>query len=377
MNPFLTEFLDFCRPFHALRFMDWASTNNSIEEEWSGRKRPTFYTMVARSGDPDGLYGPKPTPYDRLFAGGVAIEIMLKLANELGIDPWLCVPHRATDEYISEYAKLARAQLDPRRRVYLEYSNEIWNWGFRQAGWMLHSHLAGDLVEAAGGKAWEDGAKTKGTNHPERIGALFRRTFSHWEREWRDADRARLVRMCSIQTMWTDTAIRTARWCAAHGGADAIAGAGYFGPGPAEYAKWAAAGAALTADDVIQDIRKVVARESLNPAYASLASLAKELGMSYVNYEGGQHIQPLNQAELPYNPALGAAQSNPGMYDLYVENMRLQKAMGNQLFCAFSSIGKQGTRWGSWGAKARYDQPLSEAPKMRALLDCNTPRPPS
>src|SRR5829696_6663605 len=26
-NPFLTEFVDFCRPFHALRFMDWASTN--------------------------------------------------------------------------------------------------------------------------------------------------------------------------------------------------------------------------------------------------------------------------------------------------------------------------------------------------------------
>ena len=37
-DPFLPEFLDFCRPFHCLRFMDWASTNNSTEEHWKNRK---------------------------------------------------------------------------------------------------------------------------------------------------------------------------------------------------------------------------------------------------------------------------------------------------------------------------------------------------
>ena len=52
-NPFLPEFLDFCRPFHCLRFMDWAVTNGSLEVKWGNRKRPSFYTMVGQSGDPE------------------------------------------------------------------------------------------------------------------------------------------------------------------------------------------------------------------------------------------------------------------------------------------------------------------------------------
>ena len=373
-NPFLTEFLDFCRPFHALRFMDWAVTNGSMEEKWSGRKRASFYTMVGVSGNPDTLGPKQPKPFDRMFSGGVAIEVMIQLANTLEIDPWFCIPHRASDEYITEYAKLVRSKLDPRRRVYVEYSNEIWNWGFLQAQWMLKSRRAGDLVEAAGSKAWDDAAKTKGTNHPERIGALFRRTFGLWEREWQGRDRKRLVRVCSVQAGWLDVALRTARWCINHGGADAIAPSAYFGPGKDEYRKWAAAGSALTADEVIADMKLALDREGTGGNYRKMADFAIENGISYMTYEGGQHIQPKDQAVVPYNPALGAAQKHPGMYDLYLQNFRLQQSLGNTLFCQFASISEQGTRWGSWGAKESYSQPLSEAPKMRALLDCNTPK---
>jgi len=154
-DPFLPEFLDFCRPFHCLRFMDWAGTNNSTEEHWKNRKRPTFYTMVAKSGDPEAQYGPAPTPFELKFSGGVAIELMIQLCNMLKIDPWFCIPHRATDDYIMQFAKLVRETLDPSLKVYLEYSNEIWNWSFRQANWMLRSPLAGALVEAKGGQGME------------------------------------------------------------------------------------------------------------------------------------------------------------------------------------------------------------------------------
>jgi hypothetical protein len=73
-------------------------------------------------------------------------------------------------------------------------------------------------------------------------------------------------------------------------------------------------------------------------------------------------------------PALEAAQKHPGMYDLYLKNFKLHQEVGCKLFCAFSSIGAQGTRWGSWGHAARYRQPLSETPKLRAVLDVNTVR---
>ena len=119
--------------------MDWMATNNSLAKEWSGRKRPGFYTMVGEEGDAIGRWGKPAGTFPQLFAGGVAPEIMILLANMTQTDPWFCMPHRATPEYMTEFARLVKAKLDPKRKVYLEYSNEVWNWGFQQAGWMLQS----------------------------------------------------------------------------------------------------------------------------------------------------------------------------------------------------------------------------------------------
>ena len=66
-----------------------------------------------------------------------------------------------------------------------------------------------------------------------------------------------------------------------------------------------------------------------------------QYGFGYVVYEGGQHLQPAGQEELLYNPALAAAQVNPAMYDLYVQDLRLHKDIGCQLFCAFSSVSRR------------------------------------
>ena len=373
-DPFLPEFLDFCRPFHCLRFMDWGGTNNSIEEHWRDRKRPTFYTMVGLTGDPDALFGPAPTPFERRFSGGIAIELMIHLCNTLQIDPWLCIPHRATDDYIAQFARLVRDKLDQKRKVYLEYSNEVWNWGFLQAHWMLRSSLAGSLVEAQGGDPWKDPAKTEGKDHPERIGALFRRAFAIWEREWVGADARRLVRVGAVQAAWFDASRRTIRWCLDNGGVDAVSPAAYVGPDDAIYQKWESLGAALTPDMVIDDMADILATLRAGSGLSQTIDFAKRNGLAYVAYEGGQHIQPKGGAEAPYAPALGAAQAHPRMYDLYVELLRLHRDLGCGLFTHFNSIGRQGTRWGSWGAKASYDIPNKDSPKMRALLDGNVRR---
>jgi hypothetical protein len=372
-SPFLPEFLDFCRPFHCLRFMDWASTNNSIEERWENRKKPSFYTMVAVSGDPEAKYGPAPTDFDMKFSGGVAIELMIQLSNMLQIDPWFCIPHRATDDYIAQFARLVREKLNPERKVYLEYSNEVWNWGFHQAGWMIRSPLAASLVEAKGGTAWKDAGKMQGTNHPERIGALFRRTFAIWEREWRGADLKRLVRVGAVQAAWSDAAQRTLSWCLDNGGVDCVSPAAYVGPDDAIYDEWAKLGPSLTPEKVIADLRSSLVMQRSGDM-ARTIKFGRERGLRYISYEGGQHIQPKSQAELAYNAALAEAQLHPAMYDLYVELLRLHRDLGCDLFAHFSSVGRQGTRWGSWGAKARYDIADSQSPKMRALLACNTQR---
>lgn len=385
-SPFRTEFLDFCKPFHCLRFMDWLATNNSINREWGRRKRRSFYTQTGSSGDIDGFFGSGlPAGSDR-FASGVAVELCIEAANQTGCDAWLCVPHRADDDYIREMAKLTKEKLDPRLKVYVEFSNEIWNWMFMQAQWMLRSQVAAEGVAAVRGRApWKDGRvpeafvnqvapRGEGVDHPERTGALFRRCFRIWEDVFTGADRQRLVRVCTVQGGWPDTARRTLRWCVENGGCDAVSPAGYVGPDDEIYQRWEAAGANLTAEQVVADMMARLEGELRN--YQEIAVAARQAGVAYVVYEGGQHIQPKNQAELPYNPALGAAQRHPKMYDLYLELLRRhQDELGCTLFAAFSSVGRQGERWGSWGHLEHYGQDPAEMPKMRALLDFNPPRP--
>lgn len=385
-NPFRDDFLAYCRQWHALRFIDWQVTNGSYEREWSGRKKQSFYTMVGRGGDAIGRWGKVPSDFALRFSGGVAIELMIQLANMTETDPWFCMPHRATEEYMTEFARLVKEKLDPKRKVYLEYSNEVWNWSFQQANWMLQSKIAADRVIAAGGRApWKDGvepefpyeggtvAKEGGVDHPERTGALVRRCFEQWEKVFDGADRARLVRVIAVQHAWPDTARRTAKWVMEHGGGDALSPAGYFGPDGKVYERWEQAGANLTADQVIADMNEVFERNSARWTREQ-AEIAKQHKLRYVVYEGGQHIEPKDQKPTDYLPALKAAQFHPGMYDLYLRNLALHQEIGCDLFVAFSSVGKQGTRWGSWGHQERYGQSPNEMPKLRALLDVNTPR---
>lgn len=382
-NPFREDFLAYCRQWHALRTMDWMHTNNSLEKEWSGRKRRTFYSMVGTGGDAIGRWGAPASDFHQLFSGGVAIEVMIQLANMTGTDPWFCMPHRATREYLTEFARMVKDQLDPARKVYVEYSNEVWNSMFKQSGWMLHSKTAAEGL--AGGKVtgwrggvvpaefpYEDGevAKDGGADHPERTGVLVRRCFEPWEEVFSGDDRARLVRVIGVQHAWLDTARRTVKWVMEHGGADAMSPAGYVGPNKEIYERWAAAGTNLTADQVIADMNEAFDKDSA-PWTRAHGELAKQYKIRLVIYEGGQHIQPLDQKVTDYMPALEAAQFHPGMYDLYLKNLALHQEVGCDLFCAFNSISRQGLRWGSFGHSEYYGQPLSEAPKLRALVDSN------
>ena len=160
-DPFLPEFIEFCRPFHALRFMDWMRTNGSLEKDWAIRKKCTFYTMVGMGGDADELLGNSVTPSQYLLSGGVAIEICIDLCNRLGIDAWFCVPHRATDDYIESFARLVKDRLDPRLKVYCEFFNEIWNRSLIQSRWALASAVAAAQLEAAGLNPWSDKGKRR------------------------------------------------------------------------------------------------------------------------------------------------------------------------------------------------------------------------
>ena len=111
--PLSEEFLDRYRGFQVIRFMDWLRTNNSKLEKWADRPKPDDATQAGEKG--------------------VALEFCIKLANTLNADPWLCLPHKADDDYVRQFAALVKKELNPKLKVYVEYSNETWNTIFGQA----------------------------------------------------------------------------------------------------------------------------------------------------------------------------------------------------------------------------------------------------
>ena len=101
------EYIARMRPLHALRFMPWSNPRGNDVEEWANRAMPgaAHYT------------GPK----------GVPAERMIDLANATDTTPWISVPYKASDDYMLQYARMVKNRLRPNHKVFLEYSNEMWN----------------------------------------------------------------------------------------------------------------------------------------------------------------------------------------------------------------------------------------------------------
>ncbi len=111
--PFHPSFIERWRVARVLRFMDWQKTNSTYLSAWADRVQPGYYTQQGRDG--------------------AAIEHMVDLCNYLGADPWFCMPHLATDDFVRQFARLVAGRLRAGLKCHVEYSNECWNGSFVQA----------------------------------------------------------------------------------------------------------------------------------------------------------------------------------------------------------------------------------------------------
>ena len=68
---------------------------------------------------------------------GISIEEICQAANETGVNPWICIHHAATDAYATHIATVARDLLNPALTLYVEFTNEVWNFGFTQANYCV------------------------------------------------------------------------------------------------------------------------------------------------------------------------------------------------------------------------------------------------
>jgi hypothetical protein len=353
---FNPEFIEKVQNFEALRFMDWMAINDSLQQDWSDR----------------------PTPESaRYSVNGVPVELMVELANRTKTDPWFCLPHLATDEYVREFAEYVKDNLDSELKVYVEYSNEVWNGQFAQSRW-----------------ANEQGKAQLKTNTPDGVKGVdwySKRTTEItqiWDRVF-DEDKKRVIGVMAAQAgnVWIAQQELSYKWTSqprSHGdyGIDAIAIAPYFAHylGSPEYQPQALAWT-TEADGGLGNLFEELNQGgildnspqggALQQAYSWIeqhAKLAQQENLQLLAYEGGQHLV-----------ANGGGENNDAIAKLFVEANRdsrmgnvyrdyLQKwfELGGDLFVNFSDISRP-SKWGSWGVLEYVNQ--TSSPKYDALVE--------
>ena len=332
-NPWHPLFLDRWKNFAVLRFMDFMHTNNSHVTSWDQRPRNE----------------------DQTFSGqGVSLKMMLDPANRLEIDPWFCMPHAADDDYVRAFALVVRDQLDPSLKVYVEYSNEVWNSQFEQHRYAAAQGKSRGFAESDWEAAWHF--------YAHRSTEVFR----IWEQVFGGADR--LVRVLSSQAGNPYVAEKILGWQNAAEQADALAIAPYLGMNiPGDEAD---AVAALGVDGVLDRLEQQVLPRTIEKLMRGNKSVADQFGLPLIAYEAGQHLVGLRGGEndRPLTETFHAANLHPRMGEIYRRYYQAWDEVGGGVMACFSSVSKW-SKWGSWGLMQYHDLPIEDQPKMKITLE--------
>lgn len=316
-------FLQMLARFRVLRFMEWLDTNDSTVASWSDRPGPDYYS----------------------WTNGVPLEAIVKLANAESADPWINVPTMANDDFVQRMAALVHAGLGHTQKVYVEYSNEVWNNAFPQYRYAVNR----------GKQLWPD--RPSGDNGYEWNRNWYGMHSAHvceiWKSTW-GADSGRVICVLGAQAGYSYSAkeaLDCPYWtagapCSKHGFA-AVAIAPYFGDRdlPADWAAAPDGGLSLLFASLTPPngswVKNVAADET------SYATLAAQYHLRLVAYEGGQGF--IGGSAGPAGRLFLAANRDPRMGTAYSDYLRQWKANGGQLFVLFNDIGSYG-QYGEWGA---------------------------
>ena len=340
-SPFHPLFRERLAPFGTIRFMAMQETNTSDIRTWADRREASDI----RQGS--GIEGSPSEP----IANGMSVEYMVRLANDLHADPWFNMPHMADDTFVRNFATYVRDHLEPGRKVYVEWSNEIWNfgWGFEASQWVMDQTR---LPENAGLDNWQV------------AGREAKRDLDIWTSVF-TGQTSRLVR---VAAGWAANDWVTNRVVESMGGSfDAIAIAPYFSPDDAKRDSYTAA---TSVDTILADTRAAVGtsvawvrtHQSLADAWS--ARLGRDIQL--VAYEGGPHMDGRSG---PYQDAFYRAVNDPRMGDIYRDYLRQLDAAGMDLFLDFQFTGQPGASpWGDFAKLHRMDEPLATAYRYNAVV---------
>lgn len=330
---FNPAFLERLKGYGTLRFMDWMETNHS--------------TIVAPAERPvvdDARYTDK----------GVPVEVVFDLCNTAGTDCWINIGHTWNDALIEEVAQVAKATLQPNRRLHVEFSNEVWNGIFPQSAYAKKRSVMSDLAK--------DAFEAQMRWHAQRtvhVAGIFDRVFAE--------QNTRVVRVLGAwaANAWT-TGVMLDQVKKEGAVVDAVAIAPYFGNSFGEPEQ----------RGLVQGMSLSDLMTALNGAVDESIGWTKEQkkicdksGVALIAYEGGQHLVGVQAvAEDPVvNRLFDAANTSPKMGELYLRYLTAWKDAGGGVFLHFNSVMRP-SKYGRWGALESMEQPRAEAPKYDALM---------
>lgn len=316
--------------YGVIRYMGWGLANNSKVQTWSQRTSPS-----------DAFWG---------GPSGVPYEMQIQLSNETKEDLWLTVPHMADDNFVRNLAALVRQRLAPGLRVWVEYSNEVWNGGFQQF------RYASEALQPRYGLP--NSAQAYGRRSAE-IFDIFSTQIT---------DPKKLVRVIAGQNANSWVLDQSLIGATVNGQvkADVAAVAPYFLPDIDKLYEKHQSGT-VNLDDVFSELRSSI--DSVITSAQHNRDVAAARGLPLVAYEGGQHLvarpgdQHNNQG---FVDLLVNINRDPRMGDLYKYMLDKWYAAGGKTFVFPAEAATPG-KWGSWGLKENYLD--NDAVKFRAVQD--------
>ncbi len=290
--------------FSTIRYMGFMETDANPQKTWSDRTPPDYSSFNSLDGG----------------SLGASWECLIQIANQTGKDAWINVPSQVDDNYIQNLANLfmygsdangtpytatqpspVHPPLNPNLNLYIEYTNEFWNWAYPYSVDAQYLYDNATTTVATGDPyhlnfdncnnnyywAWRYGAKRAAD-----ISAIFRGAFGAGQMM------ARIRPVLCWQEVNGDTGMQELNYI--EGAYDTTRAVSYYfygGGGAAYYNPDHSSGASF-------DINTIWNSDTMNVSnwvYGDVtmnAEICSTFGMTRTSYEGGPSLDKTGNSTL-------------------------------------------------------------------------------